>query len=66
LSGGNPLVKEINVVGHHMGMPHIILPKPAVSINVAPPPKPSAPPSVKFNGGSHGVSVEGGAESWEG
>lgn len=54
LSGGNPLVKEINVVGHHMGMPHIILPKPAVSINVAPPPKPSAPPSVKFNGGSHG------------
>lgn len=54
---GGAVVKEINVVGHHMGIPNIILPKPAVSINMAKPTKPAAGyNAIKFNGGSHGVS----------
>jgi hypothetical protein len=53
-------VKEINVVGHHMGIPNIILPKPAVSINIAKPTKPAGTQNnIKFNGGSHGVSARG-------
>lgn len=49
LLNGNPLVKEINFVGHSV-MPNIILPKPAVSINIAKPTKPPSQPKVNING----------------
>lgn len=42
----NPLVKEVNIVGTTV-VPNLVLPKPAISINVAPP-KPATPPKINM------------------
>jgi len=50
---GNPLVKELNIVGHSI-VPNVILPKPAVSVNIAKPTKQQSQPKINING-NHGV-----------
>jgi hypothetical protein len=55
LDHGNALIKELNIVGHTI-VPNVILPKPAISVNIAKPTKQQQQPSIKING-NHGVSL---------
>lgn len=46
LEADNPLIKEVNIVGTNY-VPNVILPKPAISFNIAPPPK-RDPPKINI------------------
>jgi hypothetical protein len=54
LSGGNPVVKELNILGQAI-VPNVILPKPALSVNIAPSTKKPDTPKINITGG-HTVS----------